>query len=136
MFGTQNDRLIGESMSSTISDAVLRLLSDYTRREGANARVFIDEDLIIVVLHDTLTREERVIVRNGEIDLVLATREAFQRAMKPELVAAVERLSGRSIIAFLSQNHIDPDITVASFVLAPRTNGVSVDNHRRAAVAV
>jgi len=32
---------------------------------------------------------------------------------------AVERHSGRKVRAFLSDNHVDPDIAVESFVLEP-----------------
>jgi uncharacterized protein YbcI len=124
------------SMSSTISNAVVRLLSEYTGRKPTKARTYIDEDLIVVVAYDTLTKVERSIVRHGSSDLVLATREASQNAMKPDLVAAVERLSGRSTIALLSQNHIDPDVAITAFVLAPRPNGVDVDNGRSAGAAV
>jgi uncharacterized protein YbcI len=123
MYGTPSDR-----MSSTISNAVVRLLSEYTGRRPTRAQTYIDEDLIIVVVYDALTHVERAIVRNGSIDLVLATRDACNKAMKPDLVAAVERLSGRSTTALLSQNHIDPDVTVTFFVLAPRTDTVHVAN--------
>jgi uncharacterized protein YbcI len=112
------------------------VLSEYTGRKPTKARTYVDEDLIVVVVYDTLTKVERSIVGNGSIDLVLATREACQNAMKPDLVDAVERLSGRSTIALLSQNHIDPDVAITAFVLAPRTNGAHVDNGRSAGVAV
>jgi uncharacterized protein YbcI len=115
-------------MSSTISNAAVRLLTEYTGRRPTKARTYIDEDLIIVVVYDTLTNVERSMVSNGSVDLVLTTREACQKAMKPDLVAAIERLSGRSTIVSLSQNHIDPDVAITAFVLAPRTNGVQVDN--------
>jgi hypothetical protein len=36
------------------------------------------------------------------------------------MIAAVEQLSGRSTTAFLSANHVDPDIAIESFVLVPR----------------
>jgi uncharacterized protein YbcI len=116
-------------MSSTISNAAVRLLTEYTGRRPTKARTYIDEDLIIVVVYDTLTNVERSMVSNGSVDLVLTTREACQKAMKPDLVAAIERLSGRSTIASLSQNHIDPDVAITAFVLAPRINGVQVDNN-------
>jgi uncharacterized protein YbcI len=74
-------------------------------------------------LEDTLTMGERSLVRDGEIDLVMATRKAFQRTMGPELVAAVERESGRKVFAFLSDNRADPDVAVESFVLVPRSEG-------------
>jgi uncharacterized protein YbcI len=108
------------STSAAISNAVVRLLSEYTGRGPTKARTYIDEDLITVVLQDTLTKGERSLLRDGEIALVLANRKAFQNSMAADMIAAVEQLSGRSTTAFLSANHIDPDIAVESFVLAPR----------------
>jgi uncharacterized protein YbcI len=108
------------SMSAAISNAVVRLLSEYTGRGPTKARTYIDEDLITVVLQDTLTKGERSLLRDGEIALVLANRKAFQNSMAADMIAAVEQLSGRSTTAFLSANHIDPDVAVESFVLAPR----------------
>jgi uncharacterized protein YbcI len=108
------------SMSAAISNAVVRLLSEYTGRGPTKARTYIDEDLITVVLQDTLTKGERSLLRDGEVALVLANRKAFQNSMAADMIAAVEQLSGRSTTAFLSANHIAPDIAVESFVLAPR----------------
>jgi uncharacterized protein YbcI len=127
MSGTESERHMAGSTSAAISKAVEQLLSEYTGRGPTEARTYINEDLIVVVLRDTLTSDERAIVRDGGVDLVLSARQAFQRAMKPDLVATVERLSGRSTMTCLSHNHLDPDIVVESFILAPRTNGATVD---------
>jgi uncharacterized protein YbcI len=108
------------SMASAISNAVVRLLSEYTGRGPTQARTYIDENLITTVLQDTLTKGEQSLVRNGETGLVLANRKAYQNAMGPDLVACVEEISGRQVVAFLSDNHIDPDYAVESFVLSPR----------------
>ena len=51
------------------------------------------------------------------------TRKAFQDAMREEFVAEVEALTGRSVTAFLSDNHIDPDVGVECFQLGPRADG-------------
>jgi uncharacterized protein YbcI len=110
------------SISAAISSAVVQLMREYTGRGPTKARTYIDEDLIAVVLQDTLTMGERSLVRDGEADLVLTSRKAFQRTMSTQMIAAVERLSGRSVFAFLSDNHIDPDIAVETFVLAPIVN--------------
>jgi uncharacterized protein YbcI len=37
--------------------------------------------------------------------------------MREDLVGLVEEITGRTVIAFLSDNHLDPDIAVESFVL-------------------
>ncbi len=115
------------SISAAISSAVVQLMREYTGRGPTKARTIIDEDLITVVLQDTLTMGERSLVRDGETDLVLTSRKAFQRTMSTQLIAAVERLSGRSVYAFLSDNHIDPDIAVETFVLAPIAGGEGDD---------
>ena len=125
MSGTESDRHKAASIPSAISKAVEALLSEYAGRRPAKARTYIAEDLIIVVLYDTLTSQERALVRDGGADLVLSARQAFQQAMRPELIATVERFSGRSTSTCMTHNHVDPDIVVESFVLTPRTNGAS-----------
>jgi uncharacterized protein YbcI len=109
------------SMASAISNAMVRLLSEYTGRGPTKARTYINENLITIVLQDILTKGEHSLVSNGATALVLANRKEYQNVMGPELVAIVEEISGRDVIAFLSDNHIDPDYAVESFVLAPRT---------------
>jgi hypothetical protein len=37
--------------------------------------------------------------------------------MRDDLVGAVEQITERKVIAFMSDNHIDPDIAIESFVL-------------------
>jgi hypothetical protein len=41
--------------------------------------------------------------------------------MSADCIAAVEDLTGRTVIAFMSANHIDPDLAAEPFVLAPRS---------------
>jgi uncharacterized protein YbcI len=94
-------------------------MREYTGRGPTKARTYLNEALITVVLQDTLTMGERSLVRDGHEELVLASRKAFQRTMSSQMIAAVERHSGRRVLAFLSDNHTDPDIAVESFVLAP-----------------
>ena len=72
------------------------------------------------MLADTLTKSERKLVENGEHMSVLDQRSLFQRLMREEAVTMVESISGRSVSAFMSNNHIDPDLAVETFVLEPR----------------
>ena len=120
MPGTPTDRPNGHSTSAEISNAVVHLLSEYTGRGPTKARTYINVDLISVVLRDTLTKGERSLIANGSVDVVLDARKAYQAAMKQDLIAVIEKYSGRSVLAFMSENHIDPDIAVESFVLAPQ----------------
>ena len=118
MSGTEN--VPKGSVAAEISNATVKLMHEYTGRGPTKARTYIDENLITVVLEDTLTMGERSLVRDGRTDIVLATRKAFQQTMGSQLVAAVERYSGRKVRVFLSDNHVDPDVAVESFLLVPR----------------
>ncbi len=120
MSGTQNDRSVAGQLSADISNAVVRLLSEYTGRGPTKARTHVNDDMITVVLQDTLTKGERSLLRDGEKGLVLANRQAFQNTMSTEMIAAVERFSGRKVLAFLSANHVDPDYAVETFILTPQ----------------
>ncbi len=105
--------------AAAISNLVVRLVREYTGRGPTQAKTHFSEDLVTVVLKDTLTEGERSLVRDGQMTLVLETRKAYQRTMREDLVAAVETITGREVAAFLSDNHIDPDVAVESFVLKP-----------------
>jgi uncharacterized protein YbcI len=121
-------------MSAAISKSVVHLLSEYTGRGPTKARTYINQDLITVVLRETLMKGERSLVQDGRVKLVLAIRKAYQNTMGPQLIAAVERHSGRRVFAFLSDNHIDPDIAIESFVLVPETDGAQVADYEDDAI--
>lgn len=110
---------VGGSKSAAISNLTVRLMSQYTGRGPTRARTFINDDMVTVVLQDTLTKAELTLLEHDHAHTVLATRKTFQDVMGPDLVAGVEAVMGRKVLAFLSANHVDPDIAVETFVLAP-----------------
>ena len=107
------------SLNAAIANAVVRLFREYTGRGPTSARATISGDLVSVLMKDTLSRGEQSLVRDGKGEMVLGMRRAYQNTMRADLVAAVEMLTERKVIAFMSDNHIDPDMAVESFVLAP-----------------
>jgi uncharacterized protein YbcI len=109
----------GGSKSAAISNLTVRLLSQYTGRGPTKARTFFNDDMVTVVLQDTLTKAETTLVEKERRELVLLTRTTFQEVMGDDLIAGIEEITGRTVIAFLSANHIDPDIAIETFILAP-----------------
>jgi uncharacterized protein YbcI len=107
------------SLNAALANAVVRLVREYTGRGPTKARATVSDDLVSVVMHDTLTKAERTLVRDGKGEIVLAMRQEFQQTMREDLIAAVEMLTERRVDAFMSANHIDPDMAIESFVLAP-----------------
>lgn len=123
---TEPEALVG-SKAAACSNLVVRLMSEYTGRGPTKARTYLQDRLAVVILEDTLTKGERSLVRDGESALVLNNRRAYQHTMRSELLAGIEQILGRKVIAFMSENHIDPDMAVEIFVLAPEghDNGVN-----------
>jgi uncharacterized protein YbcI len=105
--------------SAMISTSAVQLLHEYTGRGPTKAKTLINEDLVTVVLADTLTKGEQKLVDNGRPDRVIELRHDFQMVMREDLIGIVERQLERKVIAFMSQNHIDPDLAIELFVLEP-----------------
>jgi uncharacterized protein YbcI len=126
MSGTESAHpSLGGSKSAAISNLTVRLLSQYTGRGPTKARTFFNDDMITVVLQDTLTKAETTLVAKDHRELVLVTRTTFQEVMGDDLIAGIEEITGRTVTAFLSANHIDPDIAIETFILAPTKPALS-----------
>jgi uncharacterized protein YbcI len=105
------------SLTAEITRAAVGVFRDYTGRGPTKARTFLNENLVHVLLEDTLTTAERRLAEDGEEEFVLEMRRKFQRTMRDELVAAVEDLCGRNVVAFMSDSSIEPDMALETFVL-------------------
>jgi uncharacterized protein YbcI len=108
-----------QSPSAKIATCVVQVLHEYTGRGPTKAKATIDENMVTVLLADTLTNGERTLVESGRSDRVIQLRHDYQLVMGDDLIAVVERELDRKVIAFMSQNHIDPDLAVEVFVLQP-----------------
>jgi uncharacterized protein YbcI len=109
----------GLSTAGEISRRAVQLLREYTGRGPTKARTVINHDSVLILLGDTLTTGERKLAESGKADYVVDTRHQFQTIMRDALVQVVEEATGRKVIAFMSDNHIDPDYGAEVFVLEP-----------------
>ena len=75
---SETDRRLRGETAAAISNLLVKLVSDYTGRGPTKARTYINEDIVTVVLQDTLTKGERSLVRDGKEELVVNTCLAFQ----------------------------------------------------------
>jgi uncharacterized protein YbcI len=109
------------SISAEISTAAVKLLAEYTGRGPTKAHTVINRDTVLIVLGDTLTKGERSLAKMGMSDHVLQTRRHYQAAMREDLTKEVEQRTGRKVIAFMSDNHIDPDVAAEVLILEPQS---------------
>lgn len=108
-----------QSPSAKIATSAVQVLHEYTGRGPTKAKTTISENMVTVLLADTLTTGERTLVQSGRANRVIGLRHDYQLAMRDDLIEIVERELDRKVIAFMSQNHIDPDLAVEVFVLDP-----------------
>ena len=73
------------------------------------------DDCILCVLRNGFTAHERTIVAGGDPGRVIAMRQDFQRLMERQYRETIETITGRKVVAFLSQAHLEPDITLEIF---------------------
>jgi uncharacterized protein YbcI len=102
-----------------ISKTASHVLREYTGRAPTKAQAAISGDLVVIVMADALSNGERKLVEHGMAHHVLHTRWDLQRVMGEDLASLVEEFTGRKVLAFMSDNHVEPDVVVGVFVLAP-----------------
>ena len=68
-------------------------------------------------MHDALTKAEKILAQTGRANDVTEARGLFRQEMEADFRAAVERLTGQKVLAFLSGHHIEPDVAAAIFIL-------------------
>jgi len=111
------ERLSGGELNAAVTREVVRIHTAAIGRGPRKSYSFHSGDTLITVLLEVLTRAEQNLVSYDEGDAVLAMRRLSQRAMAEEMKAAVTRLTGRRVLAFMSDNHLDPDMAVQVFIL-------------------
>jgi uncharacterized protein YbcI len=107
----------GGRLNREITNAVVRSHRRYVGRGPTRAQTFYNDNVVVVVLQDVLTAGERSLVADGRHEMVDQLRSELQQTMRGELVGAVERLTGCQVEAFMSANHIEPDLALELFVL-------------------
>jgi uncharacterized protein YbcI len=105
------------ALPSAISTAIVRLMRDYTGRGPMKARTTIRDNVVLVMLEQTLTKGEQVLVKKGRTENVLALRREYQEAMRDESSEKIAELTGRSVVAMMSANHVAPDLAAEIYVL-------------------
>jgi uncharacterized protein YbcI len=111
----------GASVLAQISNEMVRLYKDQFGRGPTQARTtWCDDDLLTVILEDTFTAAERNLVKLGQHERLRDTRMFFQYASVYEFCEPIERLTGRTVRAFISGIDTEVDgLSIETFVLYP-----------------
>ena len=104
-------------LRQAISDALVRVSADFIGRGPTRAKTYINGDVVFCLMEDTLTRGERSLVADGDGEAVRQMRRRFQDAMRRQVCTAVEALTERKVISFLSDNDIEAETAIEVFIL-------------------
>ena len=110
----------GDEMLEAVTDAMVALHERYHHRTPVTAKtLLLGNDLLVCVLGGVYTDVEKTMIELQRSTIVQETRSAFQTAMQSRFIDQVERITGRGVLAFISNHHIGPDIEVEVFMLTP-----------------
>jgi uncharacterized protein YbcI len=110
----------GVELLAAVSEFVTRTYTRHLGRSPAKARSYGNDDVLMCVLRDTLTDDEKRLVTSGSASDVHATRLRMQEGMRKELVTGVEELTGRNVKDLITAHDIDPEFASETFVLDAR----------------
>jgi uncharacterized protein YbcI len=105
--------------ASAVGTAITRLHREHYGRGASVTRTVFQRNFVIAFLEDIYTPLEKTLLKDGRQDDVKQTRQLFQMAMQPAFCEAVEEITGRKVIQFMSQVAFEPDMAAEIFVLEP-----------------
>jgi uncharacterized protein YbcI len=112
----QQQELSGGELLAAISNRIVAILRENYGRGPMKAKTYALDDMIVCVMRESgFSAVEQTMMDSGEPERVIDMREDFQRVMAVRYREEIERLTGRKVVAFLSQAHVDPDITMEIF---------------------
>jgi uncharacterized protein YbcI len=110
-------QLEGEALTSAISAAVACLYREFYGHDRTTATTYLNDNIVVCVLDDILTTAESHLVKFGGSQEVIDGRVAFQTDTQDQFTAAIESLTGRRVVAFLSANQTTPGCACELFFL-------------------
>jgi uncharacterized protein YbcI len=90
--------LVGGRLLAEITNRIVAFMREHYGRGPIKAKTYVLDNLIVCVLTDGFTAIERTMMEGGYTEMI-------------------EALTGRKVLAFLSQAHVEPDLTIEIFLM-------------------
>jgi uncharacterized protein YbcI len=103
-----------------LTNTMVRLYKELFGRGPTKARTdYAGPDAVLATIENSLTPAERKMLELDEHQRVREIRMFFQHASGAEFVRAVEEITGRKVLAFVSGMDTDTDVSSEVFYLEP-----------------
>jgi uncharacterized protein YbcI len=103
---------------SEISNMMVAMHREHFGRGPGAARAIVADGIVVCVLSDVYTPVEKTLIAADQADHVRQARALHLRALEADYTRRIEAIVGRRVEAFLGATHIDPDLSVSTFLLA------------------
>ena len=121
----RSPELQGGDVLARLSDEMVRAKKQFFGRGPEQAKSYMLDDMLFVVMRGGLTTAEQTMLRFGRENMVRQFRQLFENEMTEHLTGLVEETTGRTVVNYQSQVMFDPDIIVEMFVFdEPRRDGI------------
>jgi uncharacterized protein YbcI len=119
---TDAERARGQ-MLSEISNEMVRIQKRYWGRGAVEAKSYLMDDLLLIVMRGGLTVAEESMLAHGHAREVRAFRQVWQDDMTEILTTMVEERTGRNVVNYQSQVLFDPDVVIEIFMFGDADSG-------------
>ena len=109
---------ISREALASVANEIVRLKAQYYGKGPTEAKAFMNDEVLVVVLKGGLTTVERTLLQAGDGAMVRQVRLRFQEVMEGNFVDAVQRITGQNVASYMSQIVFDPDYAFEFFVLS------------------
>ena len=119
--------LDGDALLVAVTEAMVALHQRYHHREPISAKsLLLGDDLLACVMGGVYTDVEKTMIELQRSTIVQETRNAFQEAMRDRFISQIQRLTGRNVMAFISNHSVGPDIEIELFFLTPASESADL----------
>ena len=123
----QQQHLEGGQLLVAISNQIVGIFREFMGKGPDRCKTYwAGKDTVVVLLGGGYTLAEQTLFDAGSGSTVQASRHAIQQALGSRMKRAVEALTGREVVAFMSASHQNPDLSAELFVLAPTGESASL----------
>ena len=113
---------VDDATLEAVTEAMVKLHERYYgRKPGSAHSQMMGDDMLACLFGGIYTDVEKTLIELQRQALVHESRTAFQRAIEPKFINAVEQITGREVHKFVSTHHVGPDLELALLILAPVT---------------
>jgi uncharacterized protein YbcI len=112
----ESDTEGGGALLARISNEIVRAQKDAWGKGPVQAKSYMFDDMLFVVMHDGMTAAELTMLGFGHHDMVRQFRQTFENEMTAKLTELIEDVTGRKVLTYQSQILFEPHRVVEMFV--------------------